>query len=63
LGYPAGLAIGAVADLCVVDTEMMWTVNENNLNSTSRYTPFSGMYMPGVILTTVKAGRIVWERA
>jgi len=63
LGYSAGLAIGATADLCVVDHEMMWTVNENNLNSASCYTPFAGMGMPGSVEMTIKAGQIVWERA
>ena len=62
LGYSAGLAIGATADLCVVDPDMMWTVNENNLNSMSCYTPFEGMGMLGLVTMTVKTGQIVWER-
>jgi dihydroorotase len=55
------LGKGSLADLCVVDLDTHWMVNESSLLSQGKHTPFLGMELPARVRTTVVAGQIVYE--
>ena len=60
---PAGLAIGASADLCVFDAAASRALATSDLRSRSRHTPFAGHAMPGRVGWTVVAGRVAYDAA
>ena len=61
LGLPSGrLALGAPADLIVVDPGEPWVVNKEQLNSRSKNTPFDDSKMQGRVKRTVVAGVTVF---
>jgi dihydroorotase len=55
-----GLAVGAVADLAVVDREARWQVEPATLRSRGRNTPLLGRSLPGRVLLTVARGRFAF---
>ena len=55
------LAVGAVADLCVLSAEGHWLVGDTALRSQGKSTPFSGYELPGRVLATVVAGQVAFE--
>ncbi len=60
LAIPGGsLAIGAPADVTVVDPKRKWCVDPARLQSKSRNTPFGGWDMVGQAIATIVGGRIV----
>lgn len=62
LGLEAGrLAVGAPADLIVLDTGMPWILDIGRLRSKSKNTPFEDKRMQGRVLRTMVAGRTVYE--
>lgn len=62
LGIPGGrLERGAPADLVVFDPDMPWVVDAEKLHSRCRNTPFDEARMTGRVLTTIVAGRVVFE--
>jgi dihydroorotase len=62
LGLQAGtLAVGAAADITVVDPERRWTVDPARFQSKGRSTPFSGMELRGRAIVTMVGGRVVWR--
>jgi dihydroorotase len=62
LGIPGGtLAVGATADLTIVDLQRTWTVDAARLQSRSRNTPFLGASMRGQVVLTMVGGRVVWR--
>ena len=54
--------VGFDADLVIVDTERLWTVDINNFASKSNNTMFEGEELQGEILTTIKAGKITYKK-
>lgn len=61
LGSPAGqLAVGAPADVCVFDPEMLWQVADDTLVSQGKNTPFQGCGMQGKVTVTIVGGRTVF---
>jgi dihydroorotase len=62
-GEAAGLAPGAVADLCVFDPAAPWIVDDDSLLSQGKDTPYHGRELLGRALLTVVGGRIVYESA
>lgn len=60
-GQPAGLAVGAVADLCLFDPESWWVVTEEALWSQGKDTPYLGREVQGRVRLTVVSGRLVFE--
>jgi dihydroorotase len=61
-GLPGGtLAIGAVADLCVIDPERPVTINADGLASKSKNTPFMGQTMAGRAVLTLVEGRVAFD--
>ena len=57
------LAVGGLADVCVLSTEGHWLVSEASLRSQGKSTPFSGYELPGRVLATVVGGHVAFEAA
>lgn len=51
---------GGMADLCIVNPNAQWQVNEQALRSHGRFTPFEGHTLPGCVTHTVIEGRIAF---
>jgi len=63
LGLPAGrLAVGAAADLVVIDIDVPWTVDEDAFLSKSKNSPFGNRPVQGRAVRTIVDGRTVWTR-
>lgn len=56
-----GLAVGAVADLCVIDPERPVTITADELASKSKNTPFLGQTLAGRAVLTLVEGRVVFD--
>ncbi len=60
------LVVGGVADVCVFDPAMSWSVTAEALRSQGKHTPFAfemnGTEMTGRVTQTVVAGQIAFER-
>jgi dihydroorotase len=60
---PGGtLAVGAPADVVILDPGVEWTVEPSRFYSKSRNTPFGGRRLFGRIEVTIVRGRVVYER-
>lgn len=55
------LAVGARADVTVIDPDLQWTVDPAKFLSKSRNTPFGGMKLKGRAVMTVVAGKIIYD--
>ncbi len=55
------LAVGARADVTLIDPNLQWTVDPARFLSKSRNTPFSGMKLKGRAVMTVVAGKIIYD--
>lgn len=63
LGLPVGqLEEGGDADVTVIDPELQWTVDAQELASKSKNTPFDGWEMKGAAVCTIVAGKISYKR-
>jgi dihydroorotase len=61
---PGGtLAIGAPADVVILDPGRRWVVRREDLHSRSANSPFMGETLIGQADVTIVAGRVVWERS
>jgi len=61
-GLPGGaLAVGAVADLCVIDPERPLTITADALSSKSKNTPFLGQTLAGRAVMTLLEGRTIYD--
>jgi dihydroorotase len=61
-GLPGGsLAVGSVADLCVIDPERPFTLTSEGLASKSKNTPFLGQTLAGRAVLTLVEGRVVHD--
>ncbi len=60
------LAVGGVADVCVFDPQISWSVTPDTLRSQGKHTPFAhemnGTEMVGRVTHTVVAGHVAFER-
>jgi dihydroorotase len=62
-GLPGGsLAVGAAADLVVVDRGREWIVDPEQFHSKGRNTPFAGWRLRGQVVMTIVGGRVVYQR-
>ena len=57
------LAVGGVADVCVLSTHGHWLVSDAALRSQGKSTPFSGYELPGRVRATVVGGQVAFEAA
>lgn len=55
------LAVGGVADLCVLDPASPWRVEPSALASQSRHTPFEGHELPARVRATLVGGHVAYE--
>jgi dihydroorotase len=55
------LAVGADADVAIVDQQEQWEVDPAKFYSKSRNTPFAGWKVKGRVTTTIVGGRVVFE--
>jgi dihydroorotase len=55
------LAVGADADVVIVDQQEQWEVDPSKFRSKSRNTPFAGWKVKGLVQTTIVGGRVVFE--
>ena len=61
---PGGtLAVGAPADVTILDPTAQWTVQPSRFFSKSRNTPFGGRKLVGRADLTIVRGRVVFERS
>jgi len=56
------IAVGAKADLAVLDLESKYTVNPDEFLSQGRATPFEGWAVQGENVMTIVDGEIVWKK-
>lgn len=62
LDLPAsGLAVGAIADLCIFDPLAAWTVDQSNWRSRGCNTPFWGETMQGKVTHTLQLGKLIYS--
>jgi dihydroorotase len=55
------LAVGADADVAIVDQQEQWEVDPTKFRSKSRNTPFAGWKVKGRVTATIVSGRVVFE--
>ncbi len=64
LEVPGGtLAVGAPADLTLIDLNRQWQVDKNRFASKGRNCPFHGWNLKGKAVMTIVGGKVVWEEA
>ncbi len=56
------LVEGGVGDVCVLDPQERWTVQDSALRSQGKHTPFAGYELPGRVRWTLVAGQVAFER-
>jgi dihydroorotase len=54
------LAVGADADVTIVDPDAHWVVEPAQFRSKGRNTPFAGWKLKGRVVTTIVGGRVVY---
>lgn len=57
------LAVGADADVAIIDPRAQWEVDPAKFRSKSRNTPFVGWKVKGLVVTTIVGGKVVFEAA
>lgn len=61
-GLPYGrLAVGASADLVILDTETAYTIDPDQFLSKGRNTPYGGQEVYGKVVATICQGKVVYE--
>ena len=55
------IAVGADADLTLVDLDAVWTVDKDKLHSKSHNCPYHGQTLAGRVVLTIRDGRITYK--
>ena len=64
LGLPGGtLRAGAPADIVVIDADVPWVLDRDDLKSLCKNTPFDEARFSGRVMRTIVGGRTVYEHA
>jgi dihydroorotase len=58
--HGASVAVGAPADLVVIDRARPWVVDASSLRTLGHNTPLRGRELPGRVVMTLAAGRWAW---
>ena len=61
LGDGGRLAVGALADVCVIDPDRAWTVDASTWHSAAHCTPVWGQTLRGRVLLTLLGGQVVYR--
>jgi len=62
LNIPYGeLSVGRTADLCILDPNSTWQLDETSMHSQGKNTPFRGWEMPGRVRYTLRDGAIIFN--
>lgn len=62
MGVECGnLSIGIDADICIFDPTLYWSVNENNLQSLGKNSPFTGLELAGKVKYTLIKGLLSYQ--
>lgn len=61
VGGGGRLAVGALADVCVVDPDQAWTVSTDTWHSAATCTPVWGQRLRGRVRLTLLGGRVVYQ--
>jgi dihydroorotase len=60
-GLEGGIYAGAPADITIVDINREYTVDTSAFVSKGKNSPFHGLYTKGMVMQTIKAGRVVYS--
>jgi dihydroorotase len=55
------LAVGAVADVTIIDPEAEWTVNPEDFVSKGKNTPWAGCQLKGNVVMTIMNGKVIYS--
>lgn len=55
------IAVGAVADVTIIDPEAEWTVNPEDFVSKGRNTPWAGCQLKGKVMMTIRNGKVTYN--
>ena len=55
------IALGADADLTVIDPQATWIIQEKEMHSSAKWTPFAGFTIQGKIVRTILRGKVVYD--
>jgi dihydroorotase len=55
------LVEGGVADVCVIDPRVHWTVGPKALRSQGKHTPFDGHELPVSVRATLVQGQVAFD--
>lgn len=63
LGINAGhLGIGGRADICIFDPQSHWSLQEDNMQSQGKNSPFLGWDFKGQVTHTLRAGKLSYQK-
>ncbi len=60
-GRLGSLAVGSVADICILDPDGEWTVDPTCFASKGRNTPLGGRVLKGKVMATIGGGRVAFR--
>jgi dihydroorotase len=55
------LAVGADADVTIIDPNLEWTIDVEQFASKSRNCPFNGWAVKGRAVATIVGGEVKWQ--
>ena len=55
------LAVGAAADIVLLDADAEWIVEPERFASKGKNTPLAGVTLKGAVIATIAGGRVVHE--
>jgi len=55
------LSVGRSADICIIDPNSNWIMDQDSMHSQGKNTPFRGWEMPGRVRYTLRSGQIIFS--